>query len=104
MVVIDPVQAQFTLVAVEESTWDVIIMAEPAVLRAFQETYNAYYIENSVFGDRPVAIVADFPNKMHAESWKQYWIEAFADPENACKSCQTVVEMFNKIERARAEQ
>jgi hypothetical protein len=104
MVVIDPVQAQFTLVAVEADTWDVIIMAEPAVLRAFQETYNAHYIENSVFGDNPVAIVPDFPNKMHAESWKEYWILAFADPENACKSCQTVVDMFDKIVRARSEQ
>ncbi len=104
MVVIDPVQAQFTLVAVEETAWDVIIMAEPAVLRAFQETYHAYYIEKSVFGDKPVAIVPDFPNKMHAESWKEYWIQAFADPENACQSCQTVVEMFDKIVRLRAEQ
>jgi hypothetical protein len=104
MVVIDPVQAQFTLVAVEQDTWDVIIMAEAAVLRAFQETYNAHYIEKSVFGDNPVAIVPDFPNKIHAESWKEYWIQAFADPENACKSCQTVVEMFNKIERLRSEQ
>jgi hypothetical protein len=104
MVVIDPVQAQFTLVAVEENTWDVIIIAEPAVLRAFQETYNAHYIEKSVFGDNPVAIVPDFPNKMHAESWKEYWIQAFADPENACKTCQTVQEMFDKIVRARSEQ
>ena len=104
MVVIDPVHAQFTLVAVEETAWDVIIMAEPAVLRAFQETYHAHYIEKSVFGDNPVAIVPDFPNKMHAESWKEYWIQAFADPENACKTCQTVQEMFDKIVRARAEQ
>jgi hypothetical protein len=104
MVVIDPVQAQFTLVAVEADTWDVIIIAEPAVLRAFQETYNAHYIEKSVFGDNPVAIVPDFPNKMHAESWKEYWIQAFADPENACKTCQTVQEMFDKIVRARSEQ
>jgi len=104
MVITTPVEAQFTLVKVEEYAYDVIIMAEPAVLRAFQETYNAHYIEKSVFAEKPVAIVPDFPNEIHAESWKEYWILAFADPENACKTCATVQELFDKIERARSEQ
>ncbi len=104
MAITEPVDAQFTLVKVEEHAYDVIIMAESPVLRAFQETYNAHYIEKSVFGDKPIAIVADFPNETHAESWKEYWILAFADPENACQTCSTVQELFNKIERARSEQ
>ena len=104
MAITQPVDAQFTLVKVEEYAYDVIIMAEPAVLRAFQETYNAHYIEKSVFGENPIAIVPDFPNETHAESWKEYWILAFADPENACQTCSTVQELFDKIERARSEQ
>jgi len=104
MAITEPVHANFTLVKVEEESYDIIIKAEPAVLIAFQETYNAHYIEKSVFGENPIAIIPDFPNQTHAESWKQYWILAFADPENACKTCATVQELFNKIERARSEQ
>lgn len=104
MAITEPVEASFTLVKVDERTVDVLIFAEEAVLRAFQETYNAHYIEKSVFSERPVAIIPDFPSNLHAESWKEYWIVAFADPENACKTCQTVNELFAKIERARSEQ
>lgn len=101
MAITEPVEAQFALVGVDENTWDVVISAEPAVLRAFQDTYNAHYIEKSVFGDKPVAIIPDFPNQLHAESWKEYWIIAFADPENACKTCQTVNDLFALIEAGR---
>jgi hypothetical protein len=104
MAITEPVEASFTLVKVDEHTVDVLIFAEEAVLRAFQETYNAHYIETSVFSEKPVAIIPDFPSTHHAESWKEYWIVAFSDPENSCKTCQTVNDLFAKIERARSEQ
>jgi len=103
MSISDPVEATFLLVQVDENTWDVVIMAEEAVLKAFEETYQAHYVENSVFDDKSVAIVPDFPNKIHAESWKQYWIIAFNDPENSCKTCQTVNELFTRIENGRSK-
>lgn len=103
MTISEPVDASFLLVKVDEQTWDVVIMSENAVLRAFEETYNAHYIENSVFDDQSVAIVPDFPNQHHAESWKEYWIIAFNDPQNACKTCQTVNDLFRRIESARLE-
>ena len=103
MTITAPVDAEFILVQADTNTWDVIIAAEESVLRAFQETYHAHYIEKSVFGERPVAIIPDFPNQHHAESWKQYWIISFADPENACKTCQTVNDLFDKIEKGRIE-
>jgi hypothetical protein len=101
MAITEPVKANFLMVKVSEGVWDVVIMAESAVLRAFEETYGAHYIEDSVFNDQPVAIVPDFPNQHHAESWKEYWIIAFNDPENACKTCNTVNELFSRIETGR---
>jgi hypothetical protein len=103
MVITEPISASFLMVKVSEGVWDVVIMAEDAVLHAFEETYGAHFIENSVFNDQSVAIVPDFPNELHAESWKEYWIVALNDPENACKTCVTVNELFRKIERAREE-
>lgn len=103
MVTMDPVEANFLLVQVDEKTFDVVIFAEEAVLRAFQEIYKAHYIPNSIFENKDVAIVPDFPNQHHAESWKQYWIEAFAEPENACKTCHTVNQLFQRIEAGRNE-
>jgi len=103
MAITEPVKASFVLVKVDESVWDVVIMADVEVLRAFSDVYGAHFIEESVFDDRPVAIVPDFPNELHAESWKEYWIVALNDPENACKTCTTVNELFRKIEVARQE-
>jgi hypothetical protein len=101
MAITEPVEASFTLIGVDSDTWDVVISAEVAVLKAFQDIYNAHFIEKSVFDNKPVAIIPDFPNQLHAESWKEYWIVAFADPENACKTCHTVNELFAKIEAGR---
>ncbi len=103
MAITEPINASFVLVKVQENVWDVVIMAEEAVLRAFESLYGAHYIEDSVFNEQPVAIVPDFPNEIHAESWKEYWIIALNDPANACKTCQTVNELFARVERARAE-
>lgn len=100
----DPIKANFLLVKVSENTWDVVIFGENAVLKAFANVYGAHYVEESVFENQPVAIVPDFPNQLHAESWKQYWIQAFAEPEKACKTCSTVNELFHLIEMGRAQQ
>lgn len=103
MVMMDPVEANFLLVQVDESTFDVVIFAEEEVLRAFQEVYKAHYIPDSIFENQTVAIIPDFPNQHHAETWKQYWIQAFAEPENACKTCETVNALFERIEEGRNE-
>lgn len=100
-VAMEPVNADFLLVKVDDSTYDIVIFAEESVLRAFQEVYSAFYVEKSVFQDKSVAIISDFPNQSHAETWKQYWIEAFADPQNACQSCVTVNKLFQLIEQGR---
>ncbi|MBD3260760.1 MAG: hypothetical protein GF334_03650 [Candidatus Altiarchaeales archaeon] len=97
----EAIDVNFLLVKVDENLYDVAIFAENHVLKAFQEVYDAYFVENSVFDNKPVAIVPDFPNERHAEAWKQYWIQAFAEPENACKTCATVNQLFDLIEQGK---
>ena len=101
MKVSSPIEANFLIVKVDEGTFDVVIFSEKPVLLAFEEVYNAYYIEKSVFQDKPVAIISDFAKQEHAEAWKQYWILAFSEPENACKTCVTVNKLFGLIEQGR---
>lgn len=97
----EQVNANFLLVKVEENLYDVVIFADLSVLRAFEEVYGAYFVEKSVFDNKPVAIVPGFPNEKYAETWKQYWIQAFSDPENACKTCVTVNQLFSLIEQGK---
>jgi len=97
-----PVNAQFAVIKAGEDTWDVVIMAEDSVLKSFVQVYdNLFYIEDSVFDNKPVVIAPDFPNGTHAEAWKEYWVKAFNDPDSACKTCPTVNELLRNIEQAR---
>ena len=98
----EPIDAQFLIIGVEETVWDIAIFAEKPVLKAFEKIYHGHYVEESIFDKRPMCIIPEFPNQMHAETWKQYWIRAFADPDHACQGCVTVNELFQFIERERA--
>lgn len=101
----EPIKASFMLIKVEEDKWDVIISGEQAVLDAFSQTYsNLFYLEKSVFDQKPVVIAPDFPNQNHAKVWIEYWELAFDDPNLACKSCPTVQELFGRIESNRKRQ
>jgi hypothetical protein len=93
----EPLEANFLLVKVEEDVWDVCIFGDEAILKAFEEVYSGHYIEKSVFENKPMLVIPEFPNRMQAESWKEYWLEAFSDPQNACKGCVTVNELFDFI-------
>ena len=97
----DPIQASFMIIKVEDNIWDVAIFGEPSVLEAFSSVYDAHYVHESVFEKRPMAIIPDFPDKRHAEVWKEYWIDALRNPDTACKSCATVNQLFNVIEEVR---
>jgi hypothetical protein len=100
----DKVHAEFAVIKVNDNTWDVVVMGEPSMLKAFEQIYdNLFYIEESVFANKPAVIAPDFPNSHNAETWKQYWIQAFADPDNACKTCPTVNELLALIEKGRNE-
>ena len=96
------INAQFEVVRVDSNTWDVIIVAEDAILKSFVKVYpKLFYIEQSVFDCKPAVVAPDFPNQLHAASWKSYWERAFSDPDNACKTCATVNQLFTFIEDAR---
>ena len=98
----EPINAQFAVIKAAEDTWDVIIMGDEAVLKSFVKVYDKlFYIEDSVFDHKPAVIAPDFPNGTHAEAWKEYWVQAFADPDNACKTCPTVNELLGLIQQAR---
>ena len=99
-----PIDVQFLIIKVEEDVWDVAIFAEEAVLRAFEKVYNGFYVEESVFDKRPMCVIPEFPNQMHAEAWKQYWVVAFKNPDKSCKSCVTVNDLFRRIEEGRLNQ
>lgn len=97
----EPIKATFEVVKVSDDAWDVIILAEDAVLKSFTRVYDKlFYIENSVFQNKPIVIAPDFSNSDHAEAWKEYWLKAFADPDNACKTCATVNTLLGHIEEA----
>jgi hypothetical protein len=100
----DPIQATFEVVKVNENTWDVIIVAEEYVLQAFTKTYqNLFFVEKSVFGNKPIVIAPDFPDAIGAEAWKEYWIKAFSNPDEACQTCTTVKALLWYIEDARTK-
>ncbi len=100
----EPVQAQFAVIKVDDDTFDVVIMGEEAMLKSFVKVYDKlFFIEESVFDKSPAVIAPDFPNGQHAETWKQYWVLAFNDPDNACKTCATVKQLLTLIEQARVE-
>jgi len=98
----EPIDVQFLVIKVEEDVWDVAIFAEKPVLKAFEKIYNGIYVEESVFDQRPMCVVPEFPNQLHADAWKKYWIMAFQDPDNSCKTCVTVNDLFSFIEQERA--
>lgn len=92
------IQASFAIVKVNDDQYDVIITGEPAVLDAFSTTYqNVFYIEKSKFDGKPLVVVPDFPNREHADVWKQYWQVALEDPENSCDTCPAVKEFFERF-------
>ena len=93
----EPIKVEFLLVKVEDNMWDVCIFGEQSVLKAFEAVYKGHYIEKSVFEDKPMIVIPECPNEIHAESWKQYWLEAFNDPDKACKTCPTVTQLFQTI-------
>lgn len=98
----EPIDAQFAVIKVDENTFDVIIMGELAMLQSFVKVYEKlFYIEESVFDKKPAVVAPDFPNGDHAETWKQYWVEAFADPDHSCDTCPTVKQLLGFIEAAR---
>lgn len=98
----DPIKANFMLVKVDEEHWDVLIFAEQAILKAFASTYpNIFYVEKSVFKDSPMVVVPDFPKQNHAQAWKEYWEQAFQDPDKSCHTCPVVQELFRFIEAHR---
>jgi len=100
----DPLNANFMLVKVEEDQWDVLIFAEESILQAFAQTYsNVYYVRESVFNKSPMIVVPDFPNQEHAQVWKEYWQIALADPDNSCDSCPAVNEFFKHVAYFREE-
>ena len=96
-----PIAAQFLVIKVEEDVWDIAIFSEKTVLKAFEKIYDGFYVEKSVFDKRPMCVIPEFPNLLHAEAWKKYWITAFENPNKSCKSCVTVNELFRYIEIAR---
>lgn len=101
----EPIEATLELVKVDESTWDVLILSEDAVLKAFIKVYDQlFFIEESVFDNKPVVVAPSFPNQHHAAAWKEYWVQAFADPDNSCKTCPTVQQLFKLIETERGRQ
>ncbi len=97
------IKGSLNVVKVEEHVWDVVVLAEAAALQAFMDVYpNLFYVERSVFNDAPAVVAPDFANKQHADTWAEYWRIVFDDPENACKSCPTVKEFIDILERGRA--
>ncbi len=98
----EPIYAEFAVIKANETAFDVIIMGEEAMLKSFVKVYDKlFYIEESVFDRKPAVIAPDFPNGQHAETWKQYWVEAFADPDHSCETCPTVKQLLSLIEQAR---
>ena len=100
----EPIKATLEVVKVDEGTWDVLILSEDAVLKAFIKVYeNLFYIDESVFDNKPMVVAPSFPNQHHAAAWKEYWVQAFADPDQSCQTCATVQQLFKLIERGRQE-
>lgn len=90
-------KTQFVIIKVEEDIWDVAIFGDTIVLKAFEKVYGGFYVEKSIFDQMPMCVIAEFPNENHAEIWKQYWLKAFNDPDNSCKTCPTVNQLFQII-------
>ena len=97
----NPIKCNFMVVQAAPDVWDVLIFAPPGVLKAFQETYTsgAFFVEKSVFNQSPMAVIPAFPNKEHAEIWKEYWKSALEDPDTSCQTCPTVREFFERVEK-----
>jgi len=91
------IEANFLVVKVEDEVYDVVVFGSIPVLKAFQEVYHGFFVEQSAFDSLPVCVMPNFEKFEYAEAWKNYWIKAFSEPEKACKTCPTVNEMFQKI-------
>jgi hypothetical protein len=100
----EQVYAEFAVIKAGENTFDVVIMGEASMLQAFAKVYDKlFYIEESIFDKKPAVIAPDFASGQHAETWKEYWAQAFADPDHSCESCPTVKRLLGLIEEARQE-
>lgn len=85
-----------------DGMWDVVILAELPVLKAFTTVYpSVFFIEKSIFEDQPAVIVPDFGAKIHANTWAEYWRLVFEDPNSACKTCSTVTRFLEAVETER---
>ena len=105
METIEKIIGSLNLIKVDAETWDVIILAEPAALKAFTSVYsNLFYVDKSVFDEKPAVVAPDFSNKLHAETWAEYWRRVFENPNNACKTCPTVKEFIDAVQRERVEE
>lgn len=96
-------KGNLNILKTSDGMWDVVILAELAVLKAFTAIYpTVFFIEKSMFNDKPAVIVPDFGEQVHAETWAMYWKVVFEDPEAACKSCATVTQFLEAVETERA--
>lgn len=105
---IDPIQFDIRVADIEGKAFDVLISGELPLLKAFDAVYdNVIFIAKSKLGI-PLVVAPDFPNREHAEVWKQYWERALSNPAQSCKNCPTVQELFKYVisfrEQARSEQ
>lgn len=96
-----PIDVQFLVIKVKEDVWDVAVFAEQPVLKAFAKFYHGFYVEESVFEKQPMCVIPEFPNQMHAQAWKEYWLKAFRNPGQACGTCTSVHDLFEFIENER---
>lgn len=100
-----PIPAQFEVVKASDNEYDVLVFSELAVLKAFASNYtNSIFIERSKFADKPMIVMPGFESNLHARTWVGYWDKTFANPEEACQSCNIVQDFFRSIEAFRQKQ
>jgi len=101
----EKIVGKLQVVKTPEDLWDVIVLAEEPVLKAFSQIYsNVFYIEKSAFEEKPIIVAPDFGDKLQALTWAHYWQDVFDNPNKACTSCATVVQFLEIVqtERVRA--
>lgn len=99
----DPIDYNFLLLKQEENIFDIILFSDHIVLNAFKQVFDVEYVENSIFDNKSIVVFPNFPNYQRAELWKQYWINAFSDPDKSCQTCPDVIRLFELIEEGRNE-
>jgi len=97
----EPIEGNFQVVKLAENQYDVLFFAEEKILKAFSKTYpESIFIENSKFG-KPLIAIPNFETKNLVNLFINYWIEAFQNPDKACKTCPTVNEFLTAVEKSR---